>query len=126
MIQDRGYVTGRGQALVPTWLAFAVTRLLEENFDRLVDYSFTAEMEEDLDAIAAGQKDRVAWLTDFYFGGQERPDAGGLRGIVENLGEIDAREVNSIDIGDGITLSREMIESGAALEKLRLLQKAAV
>ncbi|TQL01767.1 type I DNA topoisomerase [Cellulomonas sp. SLBN-39] len=104
VIQDRGYVTGRGQALVPTWLAFAVTRLLEENFDRLVDYSFTAEMEEDLDAIAAGQKDRVAWLTEFYFGDRAASATGGLRGIVENLGEIDAREVNSIDIGDGITL----------------------
>jgi DNA topoisomerase I len=68
VIQDRGYVTSRGQALVPTWLAFAVTRLLEENFDRLVDYDFTAGMEEDLDAIAAGQKDRVDWLTRFYFG----------------------------------------------------------
>ena len=68
VIQDRGYVTGRGQALVPSWLAFAVTRLLEENFDWLVDYDFTAEMEEDLDAIAAGDKDRVAWLSRFYFG----------------------------------------------------------
>jgi len=105
VIQDRGYVTNRGQALVPTWLAFAVTRLLEENFDRLVDYNFTAGMEEDLDAIAAGQKERVDWLEQFYFG--DRSDSvqtGGLRGLVDNLGEIDAREVNSIDIGDGITL----------------------
>jgi DNA topoisomerase-1 len=96
----------RGQALVPTWLAFAVTRLLEENFDRLVDYDFTASMEEDLDAIAAGQKDRVEWLTRFYFGSAaaEGPDGDGLRELVANLGEIDAREVNSIDIGDGITL----------------------
>ena len=58
----------RGQALVPTWLAFAVTRLLEEHFDRLVDYDFTASMEEDLDRIAAGDEDRVAWLNRFYFG----------------------------------------------------------
>ncbi len=104
-IQDRGYVTSRGQALVPTWLAFAVTRLLEENFDRLVDYSFTAEMEEDLDEIAAGQRDRVDWLTEFYFG--DRTDSratGGLRGLVDNLGEIDARDVNSIEVADGITL----------------------
>ncbi len=104
-IQDRGYVTNRGQALVPTWLAFAVTRLLEENFDRLVDYSFTAEMEEDLDAIAAGQRDRVDWLTEFYFG--DRSDSrvtGGLRGLVDNLGDIDARDVNSIEVADGITL----------------------
>ncbi|MFI2755053.1 type I DNA topoisomerase [Cellulomonas sp. P22] len=113
VIQDRGYVTSRGQALVPSWLAFAVTRLLEENFDRLVDYDFTAAMEEDLDAIAAGTKDRVAWLTTFYFG-HDAPqqgvvaavgeDVGGLRGLVANLGDIDAREVNSIEIGDGITL----------------------
>jgi DNA topoisomerase-1 len=107
VIQDRGYVTSRGQALVPSWLAFAVTRLLEENFDRLVDYDFTASMEEDLDAIAAGQKDRVDWLTRFYFGEAEGPGSvadDGLRELVANLGEIDAREVNSIEIGDGITL----------------------
>jgi DNA topoisomerase-1 len=106
VIQDRGYVISRGQALVPTWLAFAVTRLLEENFDKLVDYDFTAAMEEDLDAIAAGQKDRVEWLTRFYFGSEavQGPDGDGLRELVANLGEIDAREVNSIDIGDGITL----------------------
>ncbi|HEY0240624.1 MAG TPA: topoisomerase C-terminal repeat-containing protein, partial [Friedmanniella sp.] len=116
VIQDRGYVVNRGQALVPTWLAFAVTRLLEENFDRLVDYDFTAAMEEDLDAIAAGSKDRVEWLTGFYFGqgsgsaaggdssGGPSGDAEGLHGLVANLGEIDAREVNSIDIGEGITL----------------------
>lgn len=105
VIQDRGYVTNRGQALVPTWLAFAVTRLLEENFDRLVDYGFTAGMEEGLDAIAAGQRDRVDWLTEFYFGDRsDSVETGGLRGLVDNLGEIDAREVNSIDIGDGITL----------------------
>lgn len=107
VIQDRGYVSNRGQALVPSWLAFAVTRLLEENFDRLVDYDFTAGMEEDLDAIAAGQKDRVAWLSKFYFGageGATTADALGLRDLVENHPDIDAREVNSIEIGDGIVL----------------------
>ena len=103
VIQDRGYVGARGQALVPTWLAFAVIRLLEENLDKLVDYDFTASMEEDLDAIAAGEKDRVAWLTTFYFGAGAGADAG-LRDLVASLGDIDAREVNSIDIGDGITL----------------------
>jgi DNA topoisomerase-1 len=101
VIQDRGYVTGRGQALVPSWLAFAVTRLLEENFDHLVDYDFTAAMERDLDAIAAGEKERVAWLAEFYFGSG---DEVGLRDLVAGLGEIDAREVNSIAIDDGITL----------------------
>jgi len=105
VIQDRGYVTNRGQALVPSWLAFAVTRLLEENFDRLVDYDFTAAMEEDLDAIAAGEKDRVTWLTRFYFGdGSGRSGGEGLRDLVEGHGEIDAREVNTVEIGDGITL----------------------
>jgi DNA topoisomerase I len=106
VIQDRGYVTNRGQALVPTWLAFAVTRLLEENFDRLVDYDFTAGMEQDLDAIAAGTEDRVDWLTRFYFGNAaaDGVDGDGLRELVANLGEIDAREVNSIDLGDGLTL----------------------
>jgi len=102
VILDRGYVSQRGQALVPTWLAFAVTRLLEENFDRLVDYDFTASMEEDLDRIASGEQDRVDWLTHFYFGPDD--DTDGLRDLVANLGEIDAREVNSIEIGDGITL----------------------
>jgi DNA topoisomerase-1 len=105
VIQDRGYVTGRGQALVPSWLAFAVTRLLEENFDKLVDYDFTAAMEADLDEIAAGNRERSAWLSQFYFGENPgAPDGGGLRDLVANLGDIDAREVNSIDIGDGLTL----------------------
>ena len=107
VIQDRGYVSNRGQALVPSWLAFAVTRLLEENFHWLVDYDFTASMEEDLDAIAAGDKNRVEWLTRFYFGDADGAGAGEIEGLshaVENLGEIDAREVNSIDIGDGITV----------------------
>ncbi|QTE29727.1 type I DNA topoisomerase [Pengzhenrongella sicca] len=107
VIQDRGYVSNRGQALVPSWLAFAVTRLLEENFHWLVDYRFTASMEEDLDAIAAGDKNRVEWLSRFYFGDVDGAGAGEVEGLshaVENLGEIDAREVNSIPIGEGITL----------------------
>ena len=114
-ISDRGYVDHRGQALVPTWLAFAVTRLLEENFAELVDYDFTASMERDLD--------RIAWLRRFYNGqggaGTEQAAqaasgeleaaaaalrAQGLKGLVDNLGEIDARAVNSIEIGEGITL----------------------
>jgi DNA topoisomerase-1 len=112
-IQDRGYVITRGQALVPTWLAFAVIRLLEEHFDRLVDYDFTATMEADLDQIAAGSRERVAWLKEFYFGeapgnlGTSDPlgvdsAGGGLRALVENLGEIDAAAINSVEIGEGI------------------------
>jgi DNA topoisomerase I len=99
VIQDRGYVTTKGSAFVPTWLAFAVTRLLEEHFGRLVDYDFTAEMEEDLDRIAAGQENRARWLSHFYF---DRD--GGLKPLVDDLGDIDARDINTIDIGDGIVL----------------------
>jgi DNA topoisomerase-1 len=99
VIQDRGYVTTKGSAFVPTWLAFAVTRLLEEHFGRLVDYDFTAEMEEDLDKIAAGQENRVRWLSRFYFDSD-----GGLKPLVDDLGEIDARDINTIEIGDGIVL----------------------
>ncbi|MGC0272302.1 type I DNA topoisomerase [Pseudactinotalea sp. Z1739] len=101
VITDRGYVLRRGQALVPSWLAFSVVRLLETHFGRLIDYDFTAGMESDLDRIAAGQEDRVDWLTGFYFG---RGDVEGLQALVADLGDIDAREINSIDIGDGITL----------------------
>ncbi|ACZ23163.1 DNA topoisomerase I [Sanguibacter keddieii DSM 10542] len=103
-IQDRGYVLSRGQALVPSWLAFAVIRLLEEHFGQLIDYDFTAEMEADLDAIAAGDKERVAWLTQFYFGDDTEGSDEGLRQLVEDLGDIDAREINSVPIGEGITL----------------------
>jgi DNA topoisomerase-1 len=97
-ILDRGYVFKKGTALVPTFLAFAVMRLLEAHFARLVDYDFTASMEEDLDRIAAGEEQRVDWLRRFYFGEQ------GLHKLVTDLGEIDAREINSIPIGEGIVL----------------------
>ncbi|SDS88967.1 DNA topoisomerase I [Paraoerskovia marina] len=104
-IQDRGYVLSRGQALVPSWVAFAVVRLLEEHFDRLVDYDFTATMEAGLDSIAAGERDRVAWLEEFYRGdGSGSRDSGGLRGLIEQLGDIDAREINSIPLGEGVQL----------------------
>jgi DNA topoisomerase-1 len=102
-IQDRGYVRTRGTALIPTWLAFAVTRLLEEHFARLVDYDFTASMEEDLDRIASGDEQRVAWLRRFYFGDQAS-SAEGLRDLVEDLGDIDARAVSTVEIGDGIVV----------------------
>jgi DNA topoisomerase-1 len=102
-IQDRGYVSNRGNALVPSWLAFAVTRLLEEHFTNLVDYAFTATMEDGLDEIAAGNEGRVEWLRRFYFG-DEASSAEGLRNLVEDLGDIDAREISTIDIGDGIVV----------------------
>jgi len=100
-IVDRGYVTPRGQALVPNWIAFSVVRLLEEYFADLVEYDFTAGMESDLDLIAGGEADRVEWLTGFYFGS---PKHRGLRTVIDNLGEIDAREINSVRISDDITL----------------------
>ena len=100
-ILDRGYVTQRGQALVPSWIAFSVVRLLEEHFGDLVEYDFTAEMEDDLDRIASGEADRVDWLNGFYFGSETHR---GLRQVVDNLGDIDAREINSVVIAPDITL----------------------
>ena len=100
-IVNKGYVSKRGQALVPEWIAFTVTRFLEENFGKLVDYAFTAQMEEDLDRIAEGDLDRSAWLKEFYFGGGKQE---GLRNTVENLGDSDPRAINSIAINEGITL----------------------
>ncbi|QHC58029.1 type I DNA topoisomerase [Rathayibacter sp. VKM Ac-2760] len=100
-IVDRGYVTPRGTALVPNWIAFSVVRLLEEFFADLVEYDFTAAMEGDLDRIAGGEEDRVDWLNRFYFGGGDQP---GLRHVVDNLGEIDAKTINSVRITDDITL----------------------
>jgi DNA topoisomerase I len=102
-IQDRGYVNKRGTALIPTWLAFAVTRLLEEHFSKLVDYDFTASMEEDLDRIANGEEQRANWLKRFYFG-EEANSIEGLRHLVDDLGEIDAREISTIPIGEGIVV----------------------
>ncbi|EZP25190.1 type I DNA topoisomerase [Microbacterium oleivorans] len=97
VILDRGYVSKRGQALVPSWLAFSIVRLLEEHFADLVDYDFTAALEDDLDSIARGEQNRAAWLREFYFGSEGHV---GLRNIVDNLGDIDAREINSTKIGD--------------------------
>ena len=102
-ILDRGYVFKKGTALVPTFLAFAVTQLLEEHFDQLVDYEFTARMEDDLDRIASGDEAREAWLRRFYFGDGAR----GLHALVtEQLDEIDAREINSIAIPDSDAVVR--------------------
>jgi DNA topoisomerase-1 len=100
-IVDRGYVTAQGQALVPNWIAFAVVRLLEDHFGDLVEYDFTAELENNLDRIADGEETRADWLKGFYFGSS---DHRGLRQVVDNLGEIDAREINSVRIADDITL----------------------
>ena len=108
-IQDRGYVYSRGNALVPSWVAFAVVGLLEANFTSLVDYDFTSSMEDELDNIAAGREGRTEWLSGFYFGDAEADDSmaesvarqGGLRALVDqNLEQIDARSVNSLKLFD--------------------------
>jgi DNA topoisomerase I len=116
-IQDRGYVWKKGPALVPSWTAFAVIGLLESHFGRLVDYGFTASVENDLDEIAAGDRSRVEWLQRFYFGADSpRPGApvdtqrisaqGGLKRLIaDRLEQIDARGVNSIPLdGTGVVV----------------------
>ncbi|MBA3718172.1 MAG: DNA topoisomerase I, partial [Actinobacteria bacterium] len=103
-ILDRGYVFKKDSALVPTFLAFAVIGLLEQHFGRLVDYDFTARMEDDLDRIAAGDEERVEWLRRFYFGEGNGEGGLGLKDLVSDLGGIDAREISSIEIGDGIVV----------------------
>ncbi len=100
-IQDRGYVSKRGRALVPTFLAFSVTGLLEQHFGKLVDYEFTASMEEDLDRIANGEEDRVAWLTKFFFGTEGNP---GLEALAADLGAIDAQQINTMKMGEDIEI----------------------
>jgi DNA topoisomerase-1 len=95
-IQDRGYVWKKGAALVPSFIAFSVVGLLEQNFSKLVDYDFTAKMEDDLDEIANGEQEAVPWLGRFYFGNGDT----GLKQMVESrLEDIDAREVNTIPLG---------------------------
>ncbi|MFJ9631412.1 type I DNA topoisomerase [Streptomyces sp. NPDC091280] len=114
-ILDRGYVFKKGTALVPSFLSFAVVNLLEKHFGRLVDYDFTAKMEDDLDRIASGEAQAVPWLRRFYFGEGEATGAaeagngdgdhlGGLKELVTDLGAIDAREVSSFPVGNDIML----------------------
>jgi DNA topoisomerase-1 len=132
-ILDRGYVFKKGTALVPTFLSFAVVNLLEKHFGWLVDYDFTASMEDDLDRIARGEAQAVPWLRRFYFGAEpgaapSQPSAvvgpagtgdgdhlGGLKELVEDLGAIDAREISSFPVGDGIML--RVGRYGAYVEK---------
>jgi len=126
-IQDRGYVYKKGSALVPSWVAFAVTGLLEQHFGRLVDYGFTAAMEDELDEIASGNEQRTTWLNHFYFGGDHGvPESvarsGGLKKLVGiNLEGIDAREVNSIKVFDdaeGRPVYVRVGKNGPYLERL--------
>jgi DNA topoisomerase I len=100
-IQDRGYVYKRGRALVPTFLAFSVTGLLETHFTKLVDYEFTASMEEDLDKIASGEAGRVDWLRDFFYGVDGQP---GLNELSADLGVIDARATNTMNLSPEIEI----------------------
>jgi DNA topoisomerase-1 len=100
-IQDRGYVAKRGRALVPTFLAFSVTGLLEQHFTKLIDYEFTASMEEDLDRIANGETERVAWLTNFFYGSENNP---GLEDLSADLGAIDAQAINTMKMGEDIEI----------------------
>ncbi|KRE95491.1 DNA topoisomerase I [Nocardioides sp. Soil774] len=100
-ILNRGYVYKKGTALVPAWLAFSVVRLLEEHFPRQVSYEFTASMEDVLDDIAGGRRDRVTELGEFYYGAG---DVVGLKTLVTDLGEIDAKEMATFPIGEGIDL----------------------
>ncbi|WP_396935703.1 type I DNA topoisomerase [Mycolicibacterium sp.] len=126
-IQDRGYVQKKGSALVPSWVAFAVVGLLEQHFGRLVDYDFTAAMEDELDEIANGQERRTNWLNNFYFGGEHGVEgsvarAGGLKKLVGvNLEGIDAREVNSIklfDDSEGRAINVRVGRNGPYLERM--------
>ncbi|MFJ8588572.1 type I DNA topoisomerase [Streptomyces sp. NPDC093595] len=115
-ILDRGYVFKKGTALVPSFLSFAVVNLLEKHFGRLVDYDFTAKMEDDLDRIARGEAQAVPWLKRFYFGegtgaggaadagNGDGDHLGGLKELVTDLGAIDAREISSFPVGSGIVL----------------------
>lgn len=107
-IIDRGYVYERGRALIPSWLAFSVIKLLESNFPQYVDYHFTAQMENGLDMIAHGKEKGKDWLTNFYFGSGKNSATTaseiheGLQKQVAQLGDIDARAINTIEIGDGL------------------------
>jgi DNA topoisomerase-1 len=116
-ILNRGYVYKKGTALVPAWLAFAVTRLLEEHFARLVDYGFTARLEDVLDEVAGGRENAQDVLRRFYFGGtngggmtpagdprgEDDPGAG-LKRLVSELGEIDARDLSTFELGEGVAV----------------------
>ena len=132
-VQDRGYVWRKGTALVPSFTAFAVVTLLEQHFPTLVDYAFTAAMEEDLDRIASGSEDMEPWLSRFYFGGAGGAPAEGdpagdadvaaglaLKRLVDDLGDIDARAINSIPLGadgDGVPIVARVGRYGPYLER---------
>ena len=109
-IVDRGYVWKKGSALIPSWKAFAVIRLLEQHFPQLVDYAFTARMEDELDSIASGEEDVVPWLSRFYLGPSNDQQPANVNGVAMGVGlrelvspdhleAIDARKVSSVVLG---------------------------
>ncbi|MDR3116496.1 MAG: type I DNA topoisomerase [Bifidobacteriaceae bacterium] len=99
-LRTRGYINNTRNPLIPTWTAFAVISLLEDQVAELIDYQLTADMEESLDEIAAGKKDGKKYLHNFYynFGGK------GLHNLTEKLNDVNARDINTLDLGDGIVL----------------------
>jgi DNA topoisomerase-1 len=131
-ILDRGYVFKKGTALVPSYLAFAVIKLLEDHFGQLVDYAFTAQMEDALDEIARGEAARVPWLRRFYFGDGDGPGNGaaatvtsprsddaaglGLKALVSDIGDIDPRDVSSFPL-DGTDIVVRVGRYGPYLER---------
>ncbi len=120
-IQDRGYVWKKGTALIPSFTAFAVVTLLERHFPDLVDYAFTARMEDELDEIANGRAESVPWLSRFYFGSDASAGNGevGLRRMVtDNIGDIDARDVSTVPLGvdsEGVAVVARVGKYGAYL-----------
>jgi DNA topoisomerase-1 len=133
-ILDRGYVFKKGTALVPSYLAFAVIKLLEDHFGQLVDYAFTAQMEDALDEIARGEAARVPWLRRFYFGDGDGDGPGngaaatvtsprsddsaglGLKALVSDIGDIDPRDVSSFPL-DGTDIVVRVGRYGPYLER---------
>ncbi|MDN6324958.1 MAG: type I DNA topoisomerase [Corynebacterium sp.] len=136
-IKARGYVVSRGSALVPSWVAFAVVGLMEQNFGSLVDYEFTSSMEDELDRIARGEENRSHWLRGFYFGDDKASDAtaetiarlGGLKTMVgDNLEQIDARKVNSLhlfDDSEGVPIIVRVGRYGPYLERTKPVPEGA-
>ena len=127
-IVDRGYVWKKGSALVPSFKAFAVVTLLEKHFPQLVDYAFTARMEDELDLIAAGEESSVPWLKRFYLGGEDGPanknglDVGLKEMVSDRLGEIDAQGINSLPLGEddaGLPVLARVGRYGPYLERDR-------
>jgi DNA topoisomerase-1 len=112
-IQDRGYVWKKGQALVPSWSAFAVVQLLERHFREEVDYSFTARMENDLDEIATGSRDRVPFLEAFWFGNGAADGAAGLTSLIEGaMANADPAVVNAIPLGKDAEGTEIVVRNG--------------